>query len=299
MESLRDGWPVVHTVGDVLIQGGFVLGPRKIDDFELVYFPDGTDTVYEREEAAHRLAEPCFVLTRPGESHRYRFDPATHVRHLFVHFEYAALRNEAAGLGAVAAADCLPARMSSLAAGMIRQMLRVANEQGPGWKRRLSVLLAAALEELQACAVRGSGPVSQPLSLPVARAIEYMEEHLAEPTLSIEKIARQSGWSHEHFTRVFAAETGATPKRALLERRLLRAERMMMRAEGTIKQIAFSVGFRDEHHFSKIYKRIRGITASEYMGRCKDPLFRHTAAAVDPDTPYPINCYVIVNAPIK
>jgi AraC-like DNA-binding protein len=297
MESAERGWPVVHHVGDVLLRGGYVLGPRVLEDFELVYFPEGTGTVYERGDAAHRLDEPCFVLTRPGESHRYCFDPSANVRHLFVHFEYAALRDPGSGLGTLAEADRLPARRSSLAAGIMRQILRIANEQGAGWKRRISALLAAALEELQACADRRAD--SQPLPLPIAHAIEYMEEHLEEPALSIEKIARHSGWSHEHFTRVFAAELGMTPKRALVERRLLRAERMMMRAEGTIKQIAFSVGFGDEHHFSKMYKKIRGITASEYMERCKDPMFRHTAAAVDPDTPYPVNCYIVVNAPIK
>ncbi|MBB6730198.1 AraC family transcriptional regulator [Cohnella zeiphila] len=299
MEAEEMSWPVIHTVGDVLVQRGFVLGPREIGDFELVYFPEGTGTVYELGDDALPLDEPCFVLTRPGECHRYRFDPAANVRHLFVHFDYAAFRDPSSGLEALVRTDRIPALRSSLAAGMIRQILRIANEQGPGWKRRISALLAAALEELQACAGRGSGPASQPVSLPISLAIEYMEEHLAEPALSIEKIARHSGWSHEHFTRVFAAELGMTPKRALLERRLLRAERMMLRAEGTVKQIAFSVGFGDEHHFSKMYKRIRGITASEYMERCKDPLFRHTAAAVDPDTPYPINCYVMVNAPIK
>ena len=40
-------WPVVHNVGDIIIQAGFILGPRTINDYELVYFPDGSGTVYE------------------------------------------------------------------------------------------------------------------------------------------------------------------------------------------------------------------------------------------------------------
>ena len=181
---------------------------------------------------------------------------------------------------------------------MMKQILRIANHPTPQWKGHIAALLAAALEELQAYSDRNPHSAGRSLPIPVSRAIDYMEEHLAEP-ITIGEIARQSGWSHEHFTRIFAAAVGMTPKRALLERRLLRAEGMMMRGERTVKQIAYAVGFGDEHHFSKMYKRIRGITASEYMERCKDPLFRHTAAADDPDTPYSINCYILVNHQIK
>ncbi|WP_368086823.1 helix-turn-helix domain-containing protein [Paenibacillus sp. yr247] len=62
---------------------------------------------------------------------------------------------------------------------------------------------------------------------------------------------------------MFVASVCMSPKRALLERRLLRAEQLMMNGKWTIKQISYGVGFRDEQHFSKMYKRIRGITASD------------------------------------
>ncbi|MGE7826713.1 AraC family ligand binding domain-containing protein [Paenibacillus sp. NPDC093718] len=90
-------WPVVHNVGDIIIQAGFVLGPRTIDDYELVYFPDGSGTVYEIGGQAFLLDEPCFIFTRPGEQHSYRFAAEKNVRHMFVHFDYAALRDENEG----------------------------------------------------------------------------------------------------------------------------------------------------------------------------------------------------------
>jgi AraC family transcriptional regulator len=125
-----------------------------------------------------------------------------------------------------------------------------------------------------------------------------MEEHLSDP-ITIESIAQQSGWSHEHFTRIFVSSIGMSPKRALLERRLLLAEQHLMNGQWTVKQIAYRVGFRDEHHFSKMYKRIRGITATAYIERCEDSLFRHATALFDPGTPYPINRHILVNEYIK
>lgn len=290
--SERSGWPYIHSVGDVLVEAGFVLGERDIPDYEVVYFPEGTRSVYELGDRPIALAEPCIVLTRPGERHRYRFDPASNVRHLFVHFYSEELRTESR-FASLLAGDVFPVHHDSLVPGMVKQMLRIAHAQSHHWKTRLSVLMAAILEEM--CAESdGTAEHRAALPLPISRAIAHMDEKLAE-RVTIEEIAQQSGWSHEHFTRVFVSAVGMTPKRALLERRLIRAEQLMMAGGLTVKQIAYRVGFSDEHHFSKTYKMIRGMTATAYIERCRNPLFRHTASVADPETPYPINRYVVVS----
>jgi len=292
-------WPAVNHVGDVYAQPGSVLETRVLDDYELVYFPDGTNTVYEVEGRPIALDRPGFLFTRPGELNRYRFDPDRSVRHLFTHFDYVCLRDGDPRFSTLLHKfDWLPISGSSLLPGLMKQTLRIAFYQSQHWKRRLSVLVAAMLEELCAAADNALEASSRPLPIPIAQAIAYMEERLGEP-LTIEQIAQQSGWSHEHFTRMFVAAMGMTPKRALLERRLLWAEQLMLSGRLSLKQIAFKVGFLDEHHFSRTYKRIRGITASAYIERCKNPLYRHTAALIDPDSPFSDSYHVLVNDPIK
>jgi AraC family transcriptional regulator len=293
------GWPVVHSVGDVWAQAGAIMGMRSIPDYELVYFPEGTATFYELNGIPIALDKPCFVFTRPNEAHRYLFDPAGNVRHLFIHFDYYDLRSSDVRFATLLeGCNRLPVSSNSLLPSFMKQMLRIANYQLPYWKRRLSVLLAAALEELCASADNALEELARPLPIPIARAIAYIEEHLTEP-ITIESIAQQSGWSHEHFTRMFVISVGMSPKRLLLERRLLRAEQLMLSGQWTVKQIAYLVGFNDEHHFSRMYKRIRGITATTYIERCGEPLFRHTASVVDSEIPYATNLQILVNEHIK
>jgi len=294
MAAIENREPVVNLVGDVVATAGSILGARRIADYELVYFPAGTKTVYELEGKPIFLNVPCFVLTKPEESHRYLFDPDEHVRHLFVHFDYEALRQEDERFSRLLReGPMLPLSSNSLVPSLLKQMLQVAHNRSFNWKHRISALAAAALEEL--CAITDSATEDDARSLPVqiARAIAYMEENIAEP-LTIESIAQQSGWSHEHFTRMFVATVGISPKRALLERRMKLAEKLMMSLQWTVKQIAYKVGYKDEHHFSKMYKLVRGITASAYIERCKDPVFRHLVATEDPDTPYPINTPILL-----
>lgn len=298
MDERTWDWPTVNSVGDIIVKSGFVLETRSIPDYELVYFPEGSATLYEPEGELIRLDVPSIVFTRPGEIHRYRFDPGNNVRHLFVHFDYPLLRREESRLAEMLKRQHVMPVANLLVPAMIKQMLQIASRKSPTWKRRLSVLLAAVLEELAANVDNADPNESIPMPIPIERAIAYIQAHLSE-SLTIESIAKQSGWSHEHFTRMFVAHLGVTPKRFLLERRLLHAEQLMMAGSLTIKQIAYQVGFSDEHHFSKMYKAIRGITASDYVNRCKDPLFRNTAAAAGTEASYPVNFHTIVNPPIN
>ncbi|TIU17215.1 MAG: helix-turn-helix transcriptional regulator, partial [Mesorhizobium sp.] len=140
---------------------------------------------------------------------------------MFVHFDYSPLRHAESRLMPLLNMNVLSVDSNDLVPGLIKQILRVANNQPPYWKKRITVLLDAILEELCATSDSASREKEHPLPIQIAEAIAYMEEHLAEP-LTIEAIARKSGWSHEHFTRMFVASIGISPKRALLERRLLR-----------------------------------------------------------------------------
>jgi len=290
--------PRIHSVGDLWVQSGYVLGPRTIPDFELVYFPEGTSTRYTVGVESFVLQEPCILLTKPGEEHGYHFDPDKNVRHLFVHFEFSSLRNEEPWYqNLLHGRSVYPINPNPLVSGFMKKLFWTANHQPLHWHRRLSVLTLAVLEELVSLGDYSSN-AAESLPVPVQQAIDYMAARLAE-TISIEEVASHSGWTHEHFTRIFTASVGLTPKRFLLEMRLRRAEDWMLRGEGTIKQIAYQVGFKDEHHFSKMYKKIRGITASEYIKRCNTPLYRHTAEPfeADPNAYYSANRLVVVQDP--
>ncbi|MHA6483435.1 helix-turn-helix transcriptional regulator [Paenibacillus sp. strain BS8-2] len=290
--------PRIHSVGDLWVQAGFVLGPRTIPDFEFVYFPEGTGTTYTVCGESTDLNMPCILLTRPGDLHQYRFDPNKNVRHLFVHFEYSELRNNEPWYSSILEGPSVfPISHNPLVPGFMKKLFWTANHQPQYWHRRLSVLTMTLLDELVS-----SGDylpnAAESLPVPVQQAIDVMTKRLAE-RISIEEVAALSGWSHEHFTRIFTSSVGMTPKRFLLDLRLRRAEDWMLRGEGTIKQIAYQVGFKDEHHFSKMYKKIRGITASEYIRRCNAPLYRHTAEPLVTalDTRYLANRLVIVHDP--
>lgn len=290
--SARSGIRIV-IAGDFTVKAGWTLGPRRIDEHELVYFPTVSGTVYRTGSRSYRLSEPSFVLTRPAEEHTYRFDPSTATRHLFVHFRTGPDAGPASLLSPDAA-PVIPAGRAPLLPAMLKHLLHLSVSRPACWETRCASMLQAILAELGGHAGADGKAESAEPSLPpqLIRALEYMEERLHQP-VSVAEIALRSGWTHEHFTRMFVRLLGLSPQREIVRRRIERACRQLIQSEDTVKEIAYAVGFRDEHYFSRCFLKIKGVTATEYRRQYADPRIRHLAAAGAYDAPYPLNRYLV------
>jgi AraC-like DNA-binding protein len=101
---------------------------------------------------------------------------------------------------------------------------------------------------------------SRALALPrwrLKRAIDYVEAHLDEP-VSLAQLATAAGLSRMHFAAQFRAATGLRPHEYLLRRRIERAQDMLSRADMPVVEIALSVGFQAQSHFTTVFKRFTG-----------------------------------------
>lgn len=88
---------------------------------------------------------------------------------------------------------------------------------------------------------------------------------LADPTLSCERVAAQTGISTRHLARLFAMED-TQPHRFILEKRLQRAFLLLSRGEDRsldIAEIAYQHGFSSQAHFARAFKAYYGRTPSD------------------------------------
>jgi len=107
---------------------------------------------------------------------------------------------------------------------------------------------------------------SERISLPpvrLKRVIEFIEANLAEP-LTLDLLAHVAGLSVFHFARVFRQATGSSPYRYVSERRLQRAQRLLMSPELSVHEIARACGFPRHANFSAAFARARGMSPSAY-----------------------------------
>ena len=95
------------------------------------------------------------------------------------------------------------------------------------------------------------------------RVIDFIEANLAEP-LTLELLAHVAGLSVFHFARVFRKATGHSPYHYVCERRLLRAQRLLMAHDMAVQDIAPLCGFPRHANFSAAFARARGMSPSRY-----------------------------------
>ncbi len=94
-------------------------------------------------------------------------------------------------------------------------------------------------------------------------AKEYMRAHF-NANIKIEDICKHIHISPYYFMHMFKEQTGRTPHEFLLALRLEKAEEMLKNGNYSIEEVGTSCGFVDAAHFSKAFKRAKGITPSRY-----------------------------------
>jgi len=106
------------------------------------------------------------------------------------------------------------------------------------------------------------------------RVDEYIDVHLGE-TIRLDTLADVAGLSPSHFSRMFKQSKGVSPGDYLARRRVERTKELLDSTDLSVAEIALAVGFSDQSHCSRSFRKLIGICPREY--RCsRHPSHRFT-----------------------
>ncbi len=120
-----------------------------------------------------------------------------------------------------------------------------------------------------------NAPAEEPLlkkgdkSKYVMRAIDYISEHFSNNELNITEIADYIGVSEGHLSHIFKKETDYTVANYIIRFRMREAARLLKDCSNKVYEVADRVGYKDITYFSSTFKKIVGISPSEYQDRCR------------------------------
>jgi AraC family transcriptional regulator len=95
------------------------------------------------------------------------------------------------------------------------------------------------------------------------RVVEYIDNHFSGK-ITLLDLAAVAGLSRMHFASQFRAATGFRPHEYLLRRRIQRAEELLRQSTMTLVEIALTVGFQTQAHFTTVFKRFVGDTPYQW-----------------------------------
>jgi AraC family transcriptional regulator len=94
------------------------------------------------------------------------------------------------------------------------------------------------------------------------RVLGKIESNL-DADLSLESLAKESGYSRAHFLRMFQAATGLTPHRYVVNLRIRRAQERL-RQKDRIIDVAASCGFSSQAHMTTLFRQCLAMTPAEF-----------------------------------
>ncbi len=97
----------------------------------------------------------------------------------------------------------------------------------------------------------------------IQRARTFLEEHFVE-NVSLEQLAAYVDISPFHLLRMFRNTVGLPPHTYLTQLRVNHARQLLL-TPLSLTEVALSVGFTDQSHFTRHFKRIVGVTPGQYM----------------------------------
>ena len=96
------------------------------------------------------------------------------------------------------------------------------------------------------------------------QVINYIDAYL-EHDLSLSQLAEVVQMSSHYFCQLFKQSTGLSPHQYVIRCRIERAKNLLLKQQQTIAEVARSVGFTDQSHFHRHFKRFVGVTPKVFL----------------------------------
>lgn len=115
----------------------------------------------------------------------------------------------------------------------------------------------------------------------IQKTVLLMEQSYAQQ-ITREELAKLANMSASHYSFVFKREIGKSPMEMLTEIRIRHAKKQLLFSERKLRDIAESVGYRNEFYFSRQFKQVTGVSPKEFA-------HRHFAKHVEISHPFPLH----------
>ena len=234
-------------IGEFRSCGTWIHGRRTIQSHEVILVLEGT--VYIAEEGREYALEPHQLLVlEPGKEHYgYRASDAPVAFYWFHYFSDLPLPLKLYTGGDVYAVTQL-----------LKRLLHTANAR-PDATAAADAIGYLVWDELNRLAAE-EHHADHALDVQVT---EYIRNHI-DTELSVAAIAAHVGYSPDHLSKCFRRWHGVGLKEYIIHRRMQQAKNRLLTTTLSVKEIAASLGYREENRFIKFFLYHEGISPTAF-----------------------------------
>ena len=155
------------------------------------------------------------------------------------------------------------------AVACIDRLFSVLREKAAGYELSVYAALYELLSTLYAIgaveSTDGTAHHSRALAQ-MTRLYSWIDENYTRP-ITLSELSRASGFNEKYLCRLFREQTSYTPVEYVNRLRVERAADDLLYKKMSVTEAAFANGFNDSAYFSKVFRRIKGVTPREFKQR--------------------------------
>lgn len=242
--------------------------PKGRLDYQLLYIVSGKGHFYfhgeDRVVYAGRM-----VLIQPRQEQRYEYFGEDKPEVYWVHFTGSDVKNILRSYNIPMDDPIFYSGASSTYSYLFKEMINELQNCKTGYEDLLTMYLRQIFLLVQRTRQEERPTVSTYIQEEMEFARRYFNEHYNEP-ISIQEYAESRNMSVCYFQRNFKQIVKHTPMQYLLTIRVNNAASLLETTDYSMAEIAAIVGYEDPLYFSRLFRKIKGVSPRDYRNLVKD-----------------------------
>ena len=236
--------------------------PRGRIDYQLLYVASGKTVFYFNGEPKE-VAAGHMVLFQPRQEQRYEYYAVDRPEVYWVHFTGSDVKNILRHYDIPLDKNVIYSGSSATYAYLFKEMIHELQTCRTGFEELTEMYLRQVFLLIQRSWEERKPTVSSYLQEEIDYARRYFNEHYNED-ISIEEYAQSRGMSVSWFLRNFKQMTMKSPMQYILAIRINNAVSLLETTDYNVTEISTLVGYDNPLYFSRIFKKQKGVSPSDY-----------------------------------
>ena len=236
--------------------------PRGRLDFQLLYIASGK-AHFHFDGKEQIVTAGHMVLYRPKEPQKYEYYGEDQTEVYWVHFTGGNVTNILRSYGLTDDKRVFYCGSGLDYQNLFRTMINELQMCKENYAEMLEMYLRQIFIMLQRYFINAAKTDNARVVEEIDKATIYFNEHYSED-ISIDEYAQNNHVSVSWFIRNFKHCTGSTPMQYILSKRIYNAEILLQDSTYNITEISEIVGYENPLYFSRIFKKVKGLSPSEY-----------------------------------